>query len=261
MCFGDTCPAFFNSLRVATFKPQVNWWVLQAMFCYTSSLLPSQSIWKLKLPPDPVRFFLPRPWTKRPRSLQAVRIFLEVTVHEDLRRGLVAWSPSSGWAAKRGFLYKETEMLGKETEMQVCFSFFWLFSSHTWSQVWPDYYAYLVLYLYYNTENHCISCHDSSKDDQKRQKWVMAQFLKTPTLFPKYKISLSLIRVWNYQAHKNYPTPYPGGVLILQEGLHSGFGKVHLSFNKPTFTFLGLPLTSFLWKPRTLSWRPVPGIY
>ena len=101
-------------------------------------------------------------------------------------------------------------------------------------------YAYLVLYLYYNTENHYISRHDSSKDDQKRQKWVMAQFLKTPTLFPKYKISLSLIQVWNDQAHKNYPTPYPGGVLILQEGLHSGFGKVHLPFNKPTFTLYWL---------------------
>ena len=88
----------------------------QAIFCYTSSLLPSQSIWKLRLLPDPVRFPLPRPWTKRPRSLQAVSIFLEVTVHEDLRRRLVAWSPNSGWAAKRGFLYKETEMLGKETE-------------------------------------------------------------------------------------------------------------------------------------------------
>lgn len=113
MCFGDMCPAFFNSLRVATFKPQVNWWVLQAMFCYTSSLLPSQSIWKLRLLPGPVRFLLPRPWTKRPRSLQAVRIFLEVTVHEDLRRGLVAWSPSSGWVAKEGFFTKRQRCWGK----------------------------------------------------------------------------------------------------------------------------------------------------
>lgn len=109
-------PSLFNSLRVATFKLQVNWWVLQAMFCYTSSLLPSQSIWKLRLLPDPVRFPLPRPWTKRPRNLQAVSIFLEVTVYEDLRRRLDAWSPNSRWAAKSGFLYKETEMLGKETE-------------------------------------------------------------------------------------------------------------------------------------------------
>lgn len=78
----------------------------------------------------------------------------------------------------------------------------------------------------------------------KSESWP--NFWKPPPFSPNIKYPSHSFECEITKHIKNYPTPYPGGVLILQEGLHSGFGKVHLSFNKPTFT---LPWFTFDFLP------------